>query len=190
MLILLGSLIEWWRNYEFLGVWVSRSFIHHVKEYTHNLFCNERKRPWKNIHLIWKDKRMLCTAILFNIKAVINKLNYSPFVSIDVAIVRSRKNCNDSGKILDTIPVMHFIAFKFCLVCSDHRKKRIVCQEVVCGIFSKKVGASSDRVWRKWTLQPCATLLMSGVCPHNIAIDSISRQLAKSIQLLKVLYCL
>ena len=174
LLVLLVRLTEW-RHNDFLCIRVSRSFIHHVKEHTHNFFCHERNRPWKNIHLIWKYKRMLCTAILFDVKTIVNKLNNSPFISIDIAIVRCRKNCDNSGEILDTIPVMHFIALKFSLMCSYHREKRIFREEVVCGIFSKKVRASSDRVRRKRTLRSCASLLMCWVSPYYIAIYSISR---------------
>ncbi len=54
-------------NYEFFCVWVSWSFIHHVKEHTHNFFSYKRNWPWKHIHLIWKNKGMLCTAVLFYI---------------------------------------------------------------------------------------------------------------------------
>jgi hypothetical protein len=56
-----------WCNYEFLCVWVSGSFIYHVKEHTHYFFCNERNRPRKYIHLIWKNKWMFCAAVLFYI---------------------------------------------------------------------------------------------------------------------------
>ena len=52
-------------NYKFFCVWVPWSFIHHVKEHTNNLFSNERNWPWKYIHLIWKNKWMFCTAVLF-----------------------------------------------------------------------------------------------------------------------------
>jgi hypothetical protein len=62
--------------------------------------------------MVWQNERVLRTAVLFNIQAVINKLYNSAFVTVYIAIIRGRKYSDHSWKILRTIPVMHFEALK------------------------------------------------------------------------------
>ena len=49
------------------------------------------------------------------------ELDDGTFVIVNVAVIRSRKDCDANGKIYASIPPVHFIAFKLRLMSSDDR---------------------------------------------------------------------
>ena len=126
--------------------------------------------------------------VLLNVEAVVHEFYYCSFVSIDVAIVWSWKNCDDRWKILSSIPSMHPIALQFCFMSSNHWQQAILWEEGIGRILSENKGTASVGIGFESILKS-PVLFIDRVRPYNVTKETFSRQLLKTVKSLKILYC-
>jgi hypothetical protein len=57
---------------------------------------------------------------LLNVEGVVLELDDCPLVVIDIAVVWSAEDGDDDGKVLTSVPPVHFVAIHLGFVCPDH----------------------------------------------------------------------
>jgi hypothetical protein len=63
---------------------------------------------------------MCCVIELLDVESVLLELYYRPLVIIYIAVVRGTKYGYHCWEFLGSIPLMHFITIKLCLVCAQY----------------------------------------------------------------------
>jgi hypothetical protein len=111
-----------------------------------DLLGHKWNTPTENVHEIGKDIRMASIVKLLDVQSIIFKLNNGTLIIVNIAIVRSRENSYNYREILRTVPSVHLVTFDLCLVSSNHTKKVISLQELVCCVNSEEIRASSDLI--------------------------------------------
>lgn len=166
-------------------------WLQQIDHHLSHFFGNKRKWPFKDINEIRKQEGVLLGSKLFDLNVIVLDLHDWCFVSIEIAVIRSRKYRNYLWKLVLRQPVKHAITFLFGLMSSDNAFKASRCEKVSCHLWAKDIRASSFCVDMFEFCSDFPRRFHCWVSPKHIAKAAITRYLLVSINLfdlLKLIY--
>ena len=109
------------------------------------------------------------------------ELYHRCLILVHVAVVRSAEDRDDGGKLLGLLPVVHFVPLYLDLVPSEQDCKLIFLQHLLRWLVPELDRARPLFVLHEVVLQ--SFLVIQRVGPHDIAKQTLRRDLHKTIEL-------
>lgn len=145
----------------------------------------KRYGPFKKIHKVRQQIRMLGLQKLLNIQRIIFEFYHGAFIVIKVTIVWGWKYCYDCWKLLCTTPMVHFKTVGLGFMCPDHRKQTVLLKKSFRKLISKIVRTSSCIIFLRNRLH-LSCIIINWISPHQIAKSSTFRDLLKSVNFFNI----
>lgn len=107
------------------------------------------------------------------------------FVVIEIAIIGSWEDGDDSWKLFSTWPFVHFESFSLRLMGSDDGDDLVALEEPLRQFAPEKVRTSSHIIMLHHSLA-VTVLIVHWICPHQVAEKPSLRDLSKAVYLTDV----